>query len=118
MKDLGFFSKIFLAIDPVDFRKPAHSLALTVEHSMGISSLVDRTLFVFTNRSRTAVKILYWDKSGYALWWKSLEREKFSWPRRGNDGKRTLTNRELKWLLEGIDIERIEMHEEVRIHSL
>jgi transposase len=114
LKDMSFFTKIFLARDAVDFRKQAHSLALMVTHVLEQNPIQDRVLFVFTNRRRNAVKILYWDQTGYALWWKGLEREKFRWPKITTEGSKMLVSvREVKWLLEGVDIAKIKKHEKI-----
>ncbi len=114
MKDLSFFTKIFLAREDVDFRKQAHSLALMVTHVLEQNPMQERVLFVFTNRRRNAVKILYWDQTGYALWWKGLEREKFRWPKvNAADSKILIGVREAKWLLDGVDIAKIKTHEKI-----
>lgn len=67
MKDISFFGKIYLATDPVDFRKQAHGLAIIVEHTLKFDPIIDKSIFIFTNKKRTAVKMLYWDATGYAL---------------------------------------------------
>lgn len=112
MKDLGFFSTILIAIDPVDFRKQAHGLALIAESSLKAGRLNEKYLFVFTNRRKTGVKMLYWDTTGYALWWKTLEKEKFRWPKIAGEVC-TIQVKELKWLLEGIDISKLKKHEKI-----
>lgn len=112
MKDLSFFNKIYLAVEPVDFRKQAHGLALVVEHTLKFTSLNEKTLFVFTNKRQTAVKILYWDMTGYALWWKTLERDKFKWPANKSDCLR-LDVKEIRWLLDGVDLKYIKKHKKV-----
>ena len=68
-------------------------------------------LFVFTNRRRDVVRILYWDRSGYAMWIKRLEKEKFRWPVKMNGDVVSLSSMELSWLLDGIDITRMKPHQ-------
>ncbi len=114
MKDLGFFSRIFLAIDPVDFRKQAHGLALIAESTMNVSGVNEKYLFVFTNRRKTGIEMLYWDTTGYALWWKTLEKEKFRWPKNSSEVL-TIPVKELRWLLERIDISKLKKHEEITL---
>ncbi len=116
MRDLSFFGKIYLSIDPVDFRKQAHGLAVIVEHVLKQNPIVEKTLFVFTNKRRDAVKILYWDATGFALWWKSLEKEKFRWPRK-RSGPMQIQAKELRWLLEGVDFTQIKTHQRIDLHS-
>jgi len=116
MKDLSFFGKIFLATEPVDFRKQAHGLAVLVEHVLKQNALMDKSIFVFTNKKRTAVKLLYWDSTGFAMWWKSLEKERFRWPKNGS-GAMQIQLKELKWLLDGIDFTKIKKHQKIELHS-
>jgi transposase len=59
--------------------------------------------FVFCNKHRTTIKILYWDNNGFALWYKRLEEDKFRWPKNG-DAVTQITKEELGWLLKGLDI--------------
>lgn len=113
MRDVNYFTKIFVANEPVDFRKQATSLAMLVEGFLELNPRLDRCLFVFTNKQAKGIKCLYWDKTGFVLWQKKLEKQKFYW-KKGEDGKTyTLDNRELKWLLEGIDLNKIKPHEAV-----
>jgi transposase len=109
VKDLSFFGKIYLSVEPVDFRKQAHGLAIIVEHVLKQNPITEKSLFVFTNKRRDAVKILYWDVTGFALWWKTLESEKFRWPKKVT-GPMQIQAKELKWLLEGIDFTSIKKH--------
>jgi transposase len=53
---------------------------------------------------------LYWERSGFVLWYKRLEKERFPWPR-GTEPVMQLTGRELNWLLDGIDFFRARPHE-------
>ena len=112
MKDLSFFSKIYIATCPVDFRKQAHGLATLVQHRLDLPSTERKHLFVFTNKKRSAVKALYWDDTGYALWWKTLEKEKFRWPKRGEQVC-NIDAKELRWLLEGIDLTKVKKHKKL-----
>ena len=72
---------------------------------------------MFTNRGRDKLKILYWDRSGFALWYKRLEKAKFPWPKDGTEGVLALSGRELGWLLDGIDFFRLTPHETLRYRS-
>jgi len=66
-------------------------------------------LFVFTNRRRDRVKVLYWERSGFCLWMKRLERERFHWPSANTETVR-LSGQELNWLLDGFDLSRWHPH--------
>ncbi|NDV93153.1 IS66 family insertion sequence element accessory protein TnpB [Alteromonas sp. 345S023] len=62
---------IYLYMDIVDFRKSINGLIVVVEQQMQLSPFRD-ALFVFCNKKRDKLKILYWDKTGFALWYKRL----------------------------------------------
>ena len=118
MKDLGYFTKIYLAVDAVDFRKQMKSLSVLAESHFNKPMNCERTLFVFRNKRRDAVRILYWDQTGFAMWSKLLESEKFLWPKSRSDKKIFLFSRELKLLLQGVDLSKIKYHEEVKFSKL
>jgi transposase len=71
--------KIFLGAEPTDMRKGFDSLAHLVESSMAFDPLSGH-LFVFRSRRGDRIKVLYWDKDGYALWYKRLEKGSFRFP--------------------------------------
>ena len=66
-------ANIYLYMDIVDFRKSINGLIVVVEQDMNLNPFRD-ALFVFCNKKRDKVKILYWDKTGFALWYKRLEK--------------------------------------------
>ena len=70
-------------------------------------------VYIFCNRRRDKLKALYWDRSGFALWQKRLEKERFKWPRRWPDEVISLSEQQLHWLLDGYDITCMQAH-----HSL
>jgi transposase len=111
MRELGFFKHIYLAKQPADFRKQAHGLVLLVRQKMDMNPLTYRSLFLFTNKRKNALKALYWDETGFALWSKVLEKERFHWPEfLAQKLHIELSTRQLRWLLDGIDLRKIKMH--------
>lgn len=110
MKSIHEFSEIFLHRAAVDGRKAINGLSIIVQAAMKQSPFAGG-LFVFTNKRRDVVRILYWDKSGYALWMKRLEEEKFRWPVKMTSDVVTLSSTELSWLLDGLDITRMKPHQ-------
>jgi transposase len=54
------------------------------------------------SKSRTRIKILYWDKNGFCLWQKRLEKDRFPWIKRHGE-LHEITTEQLEWLLSGID---------------
>lgn len=103
MQSLEDFSEVYLHRDPVDMRKSINGLSLIVLAEMRSSFKVDR-LFVFASRCGTRLKLLYWDRSGFALWYKRLEKQRFRWPRRHEDEVITSCAAQLRNLLLGFDV--------------
>lgn len=106
------FAGIYLHRDRVDFRKSIDGLAAIVEQEMGMD-VFGSHLFLFCNRQRTKMKVLYWDRTGFALWYKRLERERFIWPRKHESGVIRIDRQQLEWLLDGYDVWRMKPHEKV-----
>ncbi|MCL1127839.1 IS66 family insertion sequence element accessory protein TnpB, partial [Shewanella surugensis] len=63
---------VYLHQQPVDFRKSINGLAIIVEQQLS-QQVSDGSVFVFCNKGRDKLKILYWDSTGFALWYKRLE---------------------------------------------
>jgi transposase len=104
--------EVFLYRGIVDMRKSINGLSGLVESELGLSPF-GRQLYVFCNRKRDKIKILYWERSGFVLWYKRLEKERFPWPDRDREDVVAMTGRELNWLLDGLDLFRIRPHETV-----
>lgn len=96
--------RVFLAVEPVDMRKSFDALSLVVEHVLEQDPLSGH-LFVFVGKRGNVVRILFWDRSGYALFSKRLERGRFKLPDRHADGRTlNIEAADLVLLLEGIDL--------------
>jgi transposase len=93
---------VYVCVAPVDFRLQINGLASCVQEVLGLAPL-SAHLFAFTNRHRNRVKVLYWERNGFVLWHKRLERDRFQWPR-GDESTVSLTGQELNWLLDGFDL--------------
>lgn len=76
LRSLDSFDHIYIYREAIDCRKQSASLALLVEKQMKLDPFSEY-LFVFTNKSKKQIRMLYWDKSGFALWIKKLEKERF-----------------------------------------
>lgn len=96
--------QVHLAVQPVDFRKAIDGLCGLVRNHLEGDPLSGH-VFVFHNRTRTALKLLFWDQGGYVLVHKRLARGRFRIPP-ATGSKVRLTNAELAALLEGIDLSR------------
>jgi len=108
---------VYVCAEPVDFRKGMASLAVLVEAQWQLNPFAD-ALFVFGNRACTAVKVLYWQRNGFCLWQKRLEKDRFVWPRADAAGVMTLTVEQLNWLLAGYDISRMKPHQVLNFSSV
>ncbi|MDQ8196433.1 IS66 family insertion sequence element accessory protein TnpB [Coraliomargarita sp. SDUM461004] len=96
-------TKVYLAVEPVDMRKSFNGL-WTEASDVLKEDPFRGSLFVFANKRRDRIKILYWDGSGVWVFAKRLEKGCFSWPRGSDACKLSLTPQALGMLLEGIDL--------------
>jgi len=99
--------KVYLHRDPIDFRLNINGLALRVEQALGLDPFA-ACVYVFGNRRRDRVKILGWDRNGFWLLLKRLEKDRFIWP--SEETVPVLSIEQLHWLLEGIDIATVQRH--------
>jgi transposase len=81
---------VYLCRKPVDMRKQMDGLAAIVKEVLELDPL-SGALFVFIDRRKTKLKILLWEKNGFVIWYKRLERHKFQWPYRFDVDSVTLT---------------------------
>ena len=108
--------RVYLALGHTDMRKSINGLSVLVEGSLSLDPFSGH-LFVFTNRRRHILKILYWDRNGFCLWQKRLEKHRFRWPQ-PSEGIAEIEGRELLWLLEGLDIREVEGHERLEYTTM
>lgn len=94
--------KIWLYPKPIDMRKSIDGLSIVVADNMNLNP-INSEIFVFYNRAGDKIKILYWDKNGFCLWYKRLEKSRFKIPATG-ETKYNITSEQLRWLLDGLDI--------------
>jgi transposase len=107
MMPVGPATRIYLAAGSTDMRKSFEGLSDLVRHRFGQDPLSGH-LFVFANRRRTRLKLLYWDGSGLWVCAKRLERGCFGWPKTAENetGALQILGEELALLLGGIDLEQ------------
>jgi len=94
--------RIFLCTRPVDLRKSFDGLTGLVQDCFGQDPL-NGHLFLFLNRRRDRIKILYFDRDGLAIWYKRLEAGSFQMPQATQDGVE-LHSAQFAMLLSGIDL--------------
>lgn len=103
VKAITEFQNLYLHRSPVDLRKNINGLAAIVEAEMKLD-LRAPSLFAFVNGRRTRLKMIYFDRSGFALWFKRLEDSKFPWPLKLERDTVEVSHSDLKLLLEGVNI--------------
>jgi len=108
--------KVYLGLGTTDMRKSIDSLSILVSEHLEQDPFSGH-FFVFCNRRRTILKILYWDRNGFCLWHKRLEQDKFCWPK-GEKELDALSSRELNWLLEGLDIHQPQAHDNLAYEAI
>ena len=99
-------TKVWLYQVPTDMRKSFNGLAALVKHKLNENSL-SGDLFIFVNRRLTLMKILYFDRNGYWIWYKKLEQGTFQLPTTSEE-KTQLNYTQLKLIIEGIDLSSIQ----------
>lgn len=102
---------VYISLQGVDFRKSINGLSILVADIFNRNPISD-CLFVFRNKNGDKIKILYWDRNGYALWYKRLEKGRFKLPSLKN-GYIELSMQQLGWLLDGLDFIRLKGHKEL-----
>lgn len=106
--------KILLKPGITDFRKQINGLCSIAKEELK-QNIFSGILFMFCNRNRTRLKILYWDRNGFCLWTKRLEKEKFPWPK--NEQETIEINFEkFTMLLNGIDF--FHEHKEIKNNKI
>lgn len=98
-------TKVFLATERVDGRKGINGLSALVRSQLGEDPLSGQ-MFVFFSRRADRVRVLYWDRDGYVLITKRLERGHYRIPWHSESGHVALEAAELLLVLEGIDLAR------------
>jgi transposase len=108
--------RVFLAPGSTDMRKQINTLSILVEHTLRLDPFCGH-LFVFCNGSRTILKVLYWDRNGFCLWQKRLEKHRFKWPET-KDEVLEIGAKELGFLLEGLDIGTVRPYETLKYKTV
>jgi len=96
--------RIWLYTQPVDMRKSFNGLTAIVRQALKADP-VNGDLYVFINRRKTHIKVLYFDGTGYCIWFKRLEQGQFNY-RPGSGDKSRLDWTQLRLLLAGIEIKK------------
>lgn len=93
--------QFYLKPGTTDLRKAINGLTLLIQNQMHLSPF-SKCLFLFCNRTRKNLKVIYWDNNGFCMWQKKIEKQRFPWPST-NEEAREITYEQLNMLLSGID---------------
>ncbi len=93
--------RMFVKPGPTDMRKQINGLSIIVTEEMGMDPF-EGHLFLFCNKHKRILKIIYWDRNGFCLWLKRLEKDKFPWPAKASEVPE-ITREQFTFLLQGID---------------
>lgn len=106
--------RIFLKPGSTDMRKQINGLSVIVEEEFKTDPFSGH-LFLFCNKKRRLLKIIYWDRNGFCLWMKRLEKDRFPWAENSDDVLE-LKHEQFLMLLNGIDF--FHRHKELEYRSV
>ena len=109
--------RVYIYRHPVDMRRGIHGLVVLVESVLRLNPFSSQ-LFVFCNRRRDLVKMVVWERNGFCLWMKKLEKDRFKWPRSMSEDVITLDGQQLNWLLDGYDLAVMKSHRSLHYRSV
>jgi len=96
--------KVYLCLGTTDMRKSTNGLSVIVSEILEKDPFSGH-LFAFCSRSKKIMKVLYWDRNGFCLWYKRLEKDRFRWPEKEAD-LMEIGHREFRWLLDGLPLKQ------------
>jgi transposase len=102
MLNLGSDTKIYLSSGVTDMRKGINGLSILANEAIS-TKISTGAMFVFRGKRSDRIKILWWDGQGFCLFYKCLNRGKFTWPKASNNNNIRVTKAQLSMLIEGID---------------
>ena len=106
MLTLAAGTKVFLATEPVDLRRGHDGLCSLVKNALGLDPFAAH-LYVFVGRRGDRVKILFWDRGGFVIHYKRLEKGRFRWRPKEDSEHAEIDATDLAMLLDGIDVRHV-----------
>lgn len=97
---------IYVSNKHIDMRKSIDGLSIIVVSQFNLNVL-DHSLFIFTNKNRTRIKMLYYESNGFWLFTRRLEHGRFKIKEMDESGVYTITSSQLNWLIEGLEFDRL-----------
>ncbi|ALO36453.1 transposase [Colwellia sp. MT41] len=104
-------TSVFLVTGSTDMRKSINGLSIIVSESLLLDPL-SQAWFVFCNKQRDKLKILFWDTNGFWLYYRRLEQGRFQWPKQSEVlSAISIEQRQLQWLLSGLPVNNKTRHQ-------
>ncbi len=100
--------KILFYSKPIDMRNSIDGLSMKVSQHL-CSEVKVGTFYVFYNKGKDKLKILYWERNGFCLWYKRVEKQRFKISKISERGIE-LTLQQLRWILDGLDYTKLQGH--------
>ena len=104
-------AQVMLYHKPIDMRKGINGLSVMVADALRLDP-GDGSIYIFYNKNYNKLKLLYWERNGFCLLYKILAKEHFKIPKLLE--LQTITNEQLRWLLDGLDFEKLKGFKAVR----
>jgi transposase len=117
MISLSASTRIFIALEATDMRKGFDGLSGLITSKLKQDPL-SGILFLFVNRRRDRMKVLYWDGDGLAIWYRRLEQGTYRLPKAASDvASVEMRSDEFMMLLRGIDLDNVKRHKRYSLAS-
>ena len=100
--------KVWLYSEATDMRKSIDGLTIIISEQLSLQ-VSSGDFFVFYNKCRDKIKIIFYETNGFCIFYKRLERQKFYVPDMSNKSKQ-ITYRQLRWIMDGLDITNLKGH--------
>ncbi len=104
-------SNVLIYHKPIDMRKGMARLAILIADELALNPN-DGSIYIFYNKNYNKLKFIYWDRNGYCLFYKILEKERFKIPK--IIAIRAISHMQLRWLFEGLDIDKVTGFKELK----
>lgn len=108
--------KIYLSLEPMDMRKSINGLSISVLEDLERNPQ-ERALYIFHNRAKNKIKCLLWDRNGFILIYKRLEKGRFQFSKSLSGGVYELSHQQLLWLLAGFDFIKMTQFPELKFEN-
>jgi transposase len=107
---------IYMAVQPINMRKSFDGIAVLIQEVLKQNPL-NGHLFVFRKKAADKIKIMCWDRNGFSIYYKRLEKDRFKFPKL-NKASVTLSQQGLELLLDGIDISKLKRLPELHYQAV